>query len=64
MARAKDDSKREDDEAYFYLLPKWWPNVMELKKKIRGTRSLTSLLVAVPLVGVESTAGASRHSWL
>ena len=33
MARAKDDSKREDDEAYLYLLPKWWPNVMELKKK-------------------------------
>ena len=33
MARAKDDSKREDDEAYLYLLPKWWANVMELKKK-------------------------------
>ena len=33
MARAKDDSKREDDGANLYLLPKWWSNVMGLKKK-------------------------------
>ena len=59
--RAKDDSKREDDGANLYLNPKWWPNVMKLKKK---KWIVTSRLVAVPLVGVESTAGASRHPWL
>ena len=67
--RGERASKWEDDGANLYLLPKWWPNVMELKKKTttiqcNKTWSLTSLLVAVPLVGVESTAGASRHPWL
>ena len=66
--RGERASKWEDDGANLYLLPKWWPNVMELKKKQQQfsvkRRSVTSLLVAVPLVGVESTAGASRHPWL
>ena len=67
--RGERASKWEDDGANLYLLPKWWPNVMELKKttttiQCNKTWSLTSLLVAVPLVGLESTAGASRHPWL
>ena len=67
--RGERASKWEDDGANLYLLPKWWPNVMELKKttttiQCNKTWSLTSLLVSVPLVGLESTAGASRHPWL
>ena len=64
--RGERASKREDDGANLYLLPKWWPNVMELKKKaiLCVIRSLTLPLVAFPLVGVDSTAGASRHPWL
>ena len=30
--RGERASKWEDDGANLYLLPKWWPNVMELKK--------------------------------